>query len=246
MIALLLLLAQDDPKGHLVIVGGGKTPKAVLERSLELAGGKSARVVVIPHASSLEDAGKRSSEQWTELGVKDVVVLDPSDPRPLENATLIWMGGGDQNRLLRAIEKSRVPELLRRRYREGAVVGGTSAGAAAMSKVMITGEGDAETIEPEATKTAQGLALWPEAVVDQHFVRRRRFNRLMNVVLDHPQLFGVGIDEATAVMAQGGTFEVLGEGTVVVIDARKAVRSGGGATGILTHVLKPGMKFELK
>ena len=144
-----------------------------------------------------------------------------------------------------------MPDAIRARYRDGALVGGTSAGAAVMSASMITGEADLQSITAAKTELKPGLGLWPEVIVDQHFLKRQRNNRLISAVLDHPELVGVGVDETTAVFVTGREFEVLGKNSVVVIDARKAAvdktPAGGLATGrgLVMSVLKEGMKFDL-
>jgi cyanophycinase len=107
-------------------------------------------------------------------------------------------------------------KLIRERHARGMVAGGTSAGAAVMSKVMIAGDAS-KAGEPPLI--AEGLGLWPEAIVDQHFVARGREPRLRVAVKMHPELLGVGIDEGTAVLVRGNDFEVIG-GSVTVIDAR--------------------------
>src|SRR5450756_3012960 len=87
---------------------------------------------------------------------------------------------------------------------------------------MITGEADLQSITAGKTATAPGLALFPDAILDQHFLKRQRVNRLVSAVLDHPSLVGIGIDETTAIFVTGRSFEVLGKNSVVVIDGRKA------------------------
>ena len=87
---------------------------------------------------------------------------------------------------------------------------------------MLTGEGDFEVISAKNVELSPGLGLFPGAILDQHFVARKRQNRLLSVVLEHPQYLGVGIDEATAAwLKPDGTFEVLGDGAVVVYDAAR-------------------------
>jgi cyanophycinase len=113
-------------------------------------------------------------------------------------------------------------DLIRARHADGVAVGGTSAGAAVLSKVMITGDADLPSLTTGSTRTADGLGLWPSVIVDQHFLRRQRHNRLMSAVLDQPSFVGVGIDEATAVIARGSTLEVVGQSAAVIIDARGA------------------------
>ncbi|MFO0809944.1 MAG: cyanophycinase [Gemmataceae bacterium] len=259
MVAALLALMiaadpADAPKGKLVPVGGGST-QPVRAHILKLAGGSDARVLVLPQASSSADGGKELAQMWRDLGAKSATSLDLADPaaavKAVEAADLIWMGGGDQNRLMKALP-SEVIAAIKNRYRAGAVVGGTSAGAAVISGVMLTGDADLERVRRGATKTAEGLGLWTDVIVDQHFVKRDRFNRLLSAVLDRPTLVGVGIDEGTGVIVSGKSFEVIGVGQVTVIDGRKSSvgPSKPGephtAVNVAVHVLRPGMTWELK
>lgn len=254
LLACLVFAPVETPKGHLVIAGGGGTAGAITGKALELAGKSEAAVLVVPQASSLPDAGQSSKKMWQDLGAKSVDILKLDDPKnaveQVRAANLIWIGGGDQNRLMKAIKDTGVPEAIRQRYRDGAVVGGTSAGAAVMSKVMITGEADLTGVKGGATQTAEGLGLWPHVIVDQHFLKRQRFNRLLSAVIDHPDLVGVGIDEATAVVVTNGKFEVIGASHALILDARRgATKSEAGqlshAAGIRLHLLKPGQTFDI-
>jgi cyanophycinase len=132
------------------------------------------------------------------------------------------------------------------------VVGGTSAGAAALSKVMLTGDADLESLSSGKTVTIDGLGLLTQVIVDQHFVRRQRQNRLMSLVLDMPTLVGLGIDEATAAIVDGDTVSVLGRSAVVMIDARKADVSRAtpgqpvAGRGIAVTILRDGMSVSLR
>jgi cyanophycinase len=276
---------RTTQQGHLFIVGGGGIPDDAARHALEVAGGKNAHVVVLPHASQRPEAGDESAEYWRNLGAVHVQIVhpeasegessdqsrrEPESPEDatdssvrhihsalgvleaeaiLRTATLIWMSGGDQNRLMDALNRAGLCDDLHHRYREGAVIGGTSAGAAVMSKIMITGESNLGRIAHDCNAFADGLGLWPEAIVDQHFVRRARFNRLMSLVLERPTLIGVGIDEQTAVWVSGTTFQVWGAGQVVVIDARAAseIRAGDvspfAARNLSIHVLRAGDSF---
>jgi cyanophycinase len=249
--------AQPAPKGHLVVVGGGGTPDVVLAKALALAGGPAAKTVVFPQASELAETGDVNVAMWKKAGATDVRWIPLTDPKAareaVDSAALIWFPGGDQVKLMKAFEGTGVPEVIAKRYHAGAVVGGTSAGAAVMSSLMLTGDADLQSITAGATKTLPGLGLWPEAIVDQHHLKRQRQSRLISLVLDHPSMVGVGIDERTAVILSGGTkAEVLGESTVLVVDARKAAveaRPEGqrsAARGITLHVLTTGMTFEIR
>jgi cyanophycinase len=249
--------AQPAPKGHLVIVGGGGTPDVVLAKAIALAGGPAARIVVFPQASELAETGDVNVEMWKKAGATDVRWMPLTDPKAareaVEAAAFIWFPGGDQVKLMKAFDGTGVPEAILKRYRAGAVVGGTSAGAAVLSSIMLTGDADLQSITAGATKTLPGLGLWPQAIVDQHHLKRQREARLISLVLEHPAIVGVGIDERTAVILSGGTkAEVVGESTVLVVDARKAKvepRSAGqhsAARGVTLHVLTSGMTFEIR
>ena len=154
-------------------------------------------------------------------------------------------------------------EAVRRRYRAGAVVGGTSAGAAVMSDSMLTGNqwragedtvgyhGDEyPRVARRAVEVVAGFGLLPRAVVDQHFLRRERQNRLLSVVLERPALLGVGIDESTALLVRlDGRWSVLGESAVLVVDARSARITDPrapvlGAAGLRVHLLPAGSTYD--
>lgn len=241
--------------GSLVVVGGGGTGPEILSRALELAGGKSAIVAVLPQSSAEPDAGDDSVKMWLEAGAKESAKLDFADKdaaAKLRRATLIWMPGGDQNRFMKAIEGTGLDEVIRERHRAGVTVGGTSAGAAILAEAMFTGDADLKSITAGATVIAKGLGVWPEVLVDQHFLKRQRDNRLISAVLDHPALVGVGIDEGTAVVVKDSVFEVIGKSSVVVIDGRAAQveRPGKGklasGVGLKLSVLHAGQSYSLK
>ena len=265
--------AHAAPRGHLLIVGGGPIPDAILERFVTLAGGPGkARIVLYPMASEYEDAGLELAADFRKLGAQAERILltreqaDTEDAaRRLDGVTGVWFGGGDQARLTAALLHTRVGAAIRQLYREGAVVGGTSAGAAVMSTPMLTGEerrpgGDRPpgkdsadaymTIARDNVVAAEGFGLLPGAIVDQHFVRRRRNNRLLSLVLENPALVGVGIDESTALeVGPVGPWKVLGGSVAVVYDARKArITPAGpsplGAADVRLHVLPAGATFD--
>jgi cyanophycinase len=251
-------VGNAPPKGKLVIVGGGGTTDGIFARALELAGGKDARMLIVPQASGdAEESGESSRKHWSEKGVRNISVLDHKDEkgalRAIERADLIWISGGDQSRLAERLGKTALPAAMRKRYQEGAVVGGTSAGAAIMSQRMLVGgdKADLDTIRSGGSQTSEGFGLWPEAIIDQHFVARQRFTRLLTCVLDNPDFVGIGIDERTAVLVDGARCEVLGESSVLVIDARAAQKrpSKSGetlsASDLKLHVLHAGDTFEI-
>jgi cyanophycinase len=193
--------------GPLIAVGGGATTDEITERALRLAGGTRAIVAVLPQSSGVADAGDGSVQMWLKAGAKESfkVKFDDRDVarRALERATLIWMPGGSQSRFMEAIAGTGLDDVIRARHLAGIAVGGTSAGAAILSKTMITGDSDLQSVSAGKTTTRDGLGLWPRVIVDQHFLRRQRVSRLISAVLDRPSLVGVGIDEGTAVIVQG-------------------------------------------
>jgi len=205
----------EDVKGTLVIVGGGATPDDVHHRFLDLAGGANAHLVVIPTANPNADhyQSLKSFFYWRSIKVQSVRFLhtrsrelanDPVFVRPLTQATGVWFCGGDQSRVLAAYHGTAVERELHHVLDRGGVIGGTSAGAAIMSPVMITGG------RTEAS-VGTGFGFLPGFVVDQHFKQRNRFSRLASVLRKHPRLFGLGIDERTAVIVHGHSLTVMGQ-----------------------------------
>jgi cyanophycinase len=206
--------------GSLVLVGGGATPEVILDRFLQLAGGKHAHLVVIPTASIKADRPDqlKSFGYWRAQDVASVVLLhtrkreqanDREFTKALQDATGVWISGGDQSKLVEAYRGTVVERELHHLMARGGVVGGTSAGAAVMSSVMITGGNTAPQVDA-------GFGLLPGVVVDQHLMRRNRVPRLLSALTTHPGYFGLGIDEQTAVVVKGHTLTVLGDATVRV------------------------------
>ncbi|MEX1310218.1 MAG: cyanophycinase, partial [Candidatus Sulfomarinibacteraceae bacterium] len=256
--------SADGPRGHLVLNGGGSKPREVMELFVDLAGGRDAAIVVFPTASGEPDTGQYYQELFRdEYGCTDVSIAevrsanDAQDPliaARVRAAGGIFFSGGDQRRITRALLGTPVGEAVVGAHARGAVVGGTSAGTACQSPLMITGDGDFTVITADNVELWEGLGLFPGVIVDQHFVARQRQNRLISVVLEHPELLGVGVDEATAVWVRpDGTFKVVGEGWVMVFDAAGAEISHAegpdgrrelGVRGLTTHVLLPGETFD--
>ncbi len=259
------------PRGHLLIIGGGKRPPELVARIAELAGGLDARVAVVPDASSVpEEAGPEQAAELEEAGAGEAFALrarpeavgDPATLETLEGVTGVFFSGGDQRRLTRALLGTPLLERLHEVYAGGGVVAGTSAGAAIMGPLMITGdqnnpppegEEDFTAILADDVVTTPGLGFLEGVVVDQHFVARKRLNRLISVVLENPDLLGIGIDESTAILVRPDrTFEVLGRSQVVVLDATGAERISTGPEGHLSghrlalHVLRAGQRFDLE
>ncbi len=241
--------------GRLLLAGGGRIPGAVIAEAAKLTSGTAAKVLIIPLASAARDPGRTTADVWTKAGFADVEVLDADDVAhanaQIEVATFLWMTGGDQTRLVGRLLEADLALRLRARFDAGALVGGTNAGATAVAELVLAGASDDDEMQQGRVETAGGLGLWPGVIVDQAFVAKKRFNRLMAAVIDHPHFVGIGIDEGTGVVVEGTTLRVVGEGNVVVIDARRAKvtpsRPGdaSAATGVEMQVLAEGMSFDL-
>jgi cyanophycinase len=141
----------------------------------------------------------------------------------LRHAKLIMICGGDQRVFMQVVRDNEIEQAIWEAYRKGALIAGTSAGAAVMSEVMITGDQKKDTaysatyavVEKDNAVYEKGLGFIKEGIIDQHFIVRSRYNRLFTAMADHPGLWGMGIDEATAVWIQGNRAEVVGESQVV-------------------------------
>ena len=257
-----------ESHGHLVIIGGHEDRKhdmEILSRFVELSGGKDAKIVVISAASAVAD------EMWQiydkafgELGVRNRVHLhlqsrqcanDAKQIEDVRDATGIFMTGGDQKRLLAIIGGTLLDTEMHAALKlRGACIGGTSAGASAMSGHMLA-QGRAE-LHPEkgSVSLAAGLGFLHRVVVDQHFSERQRLSRLLSVVAQNPYLQGIGIDEDTALVVERGVgIEVLGEGAVTIVDGRNmstniaeiSDRETPELIDVRLHLLPAGSKYRL-
>lgn len=259
----------EHPRGRLFIIGGGDRPAAMMKRFTELASSfQTGKIVVLTMASSVpEETGPGLVGEFKALGAPAAEfrhltreqALAPETVRLLDGAGGVFFSGGDQSRHTAVLLDTPLHGALMEFYVRGGVVGGTSAGAAVMSAVMITGDerrrpeegGEFETIEAGNVVTARGLGFLREEIIDQHFVRRKRHNRLLGVLAGHPGRLGIGIDESTAILVEPDrTFEVIGERSVLVFDASRArfqITPAGtvDAEGIVLHILTEGKRFDL-
>jgi len=210
-----------EKDGSLVICGGGNLPMKIFGRFLELAGKHEAHVVVIPTANIRADAPNAEGlflAGWRKAKLASLVMLHTRDREqankpefvaPLKRATAVWFNGGVQSRIAKAYVGTAVERELHALLKRGGVIGGTSAGAAVQSRLMIAGGNPVAVI-------GKGFDLLPGAVIDQHFLRLKRKPRLVGVVQKHPHLIGFGIDEQTALIVEGRRMEVVGNSTVTV------------------------------
>lgn len=269
VIALLMsTFCPAQSKGHLVIVGGVQT-KEIVAKFVELAGGENARIIVIPNAGSNPVYWSEVQvKEFNELGAKSDYLLftketadADSNLKKMDWANAVFFLGGDQSDLTRDMLGTRLLQKVFEIYYRGGVVGGSSAGAAVMSEVMITGNEllnkDSSSafisIQKGNIETAKGFGFIKSAIIDQHFLKRKRHNRLITLMCEHPDLLGIAIDESTAIIVNSDeTFEVLGNNQVLVYDPteskniRQDKRGNLGITDMKMHLLISGDKFDLK
>ncbi len=237
--------AISSTQGTVILGGGGTLDEEVYEEFIERAGGKSARIVLIPSAYPYDDLAhvRRAFGGWRNYNVARFDFLHTDDPevadspkftRMLEQATGVWISGGAQGRLTYRYGERRVESLLREIVAKGGVVGGTSAGASVMSGLMIRYGSPTEAV------LDRGFGIAARVVIDQHFSERGRFPRLLGVLEDNPGHLGVGIDENTAAFLQGNHVRVVGDGRVTLCIGPR--RNGEGTT---LHRLKGGEEAEL-
>ncbi len=231
-------LPPSTNHGRLMIIGGHedrKHGKEILRRFVELAGGAERKIVVLTAASKVPQAvWEMYDRAFGELGVRHRSPIDSTSRTDANDSRLaeevasadgIFMAGGDQKRLLAMIGGTPLHDAMRRAFTErGACIGGTSAGASAMSAHMLA-DGKTESRPEKGTvHLAAGLGFVRRAVIDQHFSERRRLARLLTVVAHNPHLLGIGVDEDTAlVIGRGAGIEVIGEGAITLIDGRHMI-----------------------
>jgi cyanophycinase len=216
-------------KGSLVIAGGGALPSIIREKFVELAGGKDARIVIIPTASADADIpekhpifmweGLQQSVRSTALfHTRDRLVADDeASTQVLDDATGVWLSGGRQEELVRSYMNTKVIQKIQLVLEKGGVVGGTSAGAAVMSRPMIQGNIKNPLDNSINPDMSEGFGFLPGSIVDQHFKKRNRRDRLDKAMKALPGYVGIGVDEETAlVVNRGGKATVIGNSTVSI------------------------------
>ena len=248
----------------------GSNGQDILIRFVELAGGKRARIVVVPTASETpEEMGAEYVKVFTKLSAKSVEVLDIQERADansdqtislLNSATGIFITGGAQARLVKLITGTATMEAIRLRNAHGVVVAGTSAGASILPAHLMSGENPLPENSNDSSARkgmvhlVAGFGLLQDIIVDQHFSQRGRLGRLLTAFAANPGLLGVGLDEDTAaIITKEGELEAIGSGMVTIVDGRNAVSDyyereiGEVVTVVDSHLfaLGPGRKFNL-
>ncbi len=227
-----MISAAHRTSSGVLVICGGKLTAAIQRRFVALAGGPAARLVVITtgHQTPLGPEAPVYEKRWENFD-DDVASLDffnaqsraeADDPKivaPFRTATGVWIEGGKQSIIADRYLGTAVERNLKEILDRGGVVGGHSAGAAVMSRVMISGG-------RENAGLARGFDLLPGFVVDQHFLKRNRFKRLRGVLKKFPDLVGLGIDEETAVVIENKRMHVIGESYAVACLPDSSTRAG--------------------
>jgi cyanophycinase len=251
----------------LMPIGGNENFKkpVVLQEFVRRAGGEQADIVIFPQPSILQNTGRDYAGLFLELGARTARSLgfrsraDTSNESLLSavrSASGIFISGGTQMRLPVLVGGTPMESAILDAYQRGAVVGGTSAGAAVMPKVMIAYGKGGPTPREGMAQFAPGLGLTDRIVFDQHFRQRDRLGRLLYLITAHPGLLGVGIDENTAAIVEDESLiTVTGSGAVTIVDGSEIESSNvaeienGGAvavSGVRIHILTSGCTFDVR
>jgi len=241
-------------KGHLLIIGGGSKPPEALKEFVALS--NDGPILVITSASGFpEESGAAMLNQLIEAGAKNAQWLHIDSPEianadsivtKIESSTAIFFMGGVQERLMQRLGGTRSEvEILKLYFEKGGVIGGTSAGAADTTDAFVS-------IQAKNIETKNGFGFLDNVIIDQHFVARKRHNRLISLVLEIPKLVGIGIDEGTAILVYpDNKIRVFGKGSVIIYDARKTnaiqINQNGliGGRNIIMDVLVDGDEFVI-
>lgn len=251
-------------KGTLFIIGGGECTDTLMQRMLiEADWKKGDELVIMTLSSSYDSSYIWENDQLSRLTGYPAVKFDSAsvhDEKKLDSlgkAKIIFICGGDQSRFMNLIRNSDVKKIIHEAYLNGALIGGTSAGAAVMSERMITGnqlldtayESTFDRIRSENLELNEGLGLLDSVIVDMHFVTRSRFNRLFTAILEYPKYECIGIDESTALIVHGGKATVSGVSQVIVFSKSGEITHSsnhliGGDFSVSVYL--PGESFLIK
>jgi len=238
-------------EGTLVIAGGGILPKEVVEKFLLAAGGKDSPIIVVSNALGDDPPEEQKVCGWLkEAGASNVRQLHARDKQDLSRAELqtclqeargVWFTGGRQWRLVDAYLDTPIQKLFHEVLRRGGVIGGTSAGATIQGEYLVRGNplGNQDMMTEGYER---GFGFLPGVAIDQHFSERDRYDDMSELKKAHPQLVGIGIDEATALIVRGTMMEVVGQNKVTVFDRESA----GRATSAEYEVVKAGQRYDFK
>jgi cyanophycinase len=254
-------------RGALVAIGGAedKTSRAdILRRVLALSERRAPVVGVVTTASSVpDDVFEGYVSVFSQIGAADVLDIRIRDRKDaasdvfvemIRRSDVIFLSGGDQMRLTNVLGASLALDTIRARREEGAVIAGTSAGAACQSRTMVYGGPADDSLRKGAVKMSAGFGLVDGVVMDTHFLERGRFSRLMEVGATNPEYLGVGLGEDAAVLFDGDLIRAFGPGHVILVDSSQITGSNvfeledGEAVSVqnvIMHALVAGYAFSM-
>lgn len=258
----------DRKRGFIVPIGGAEDREGsahILRKFIAVSGGRSARVVIIPTASKMEDTGRKYEKLFRALGADEAKSLPLASREDaaksewldyIEKANAIFVTGGNQLRLSTILGGTLVARAIRRANARGVTVGGTSAGAAILSEHMIAHGAEGHTPHAGAVTLVPGFGLTNRIMIDQHFRQRDRLGRLLTALAYNPFAVGVGLDEDTAAFIDHQRkLTVVGTGAITIIDAAELTHSSIAETkagrpvcmtNVRLHVLIDGGTFDLE
>ncbi|MDR2275915.1 MAG: cyanophycinase [Sphingobacterium sp.] len=256
------------PKGSLFVIGGGHKDEHLMEALVQTAQLSSTDyIMILPMASTIPEESVLDMTKQLQKVTKNKITsinFSRSDAGnrglvdSVRRAKLIYITGGDQNRFMSIVEHTALFDAIHSAYQQGACIAGTSAGAAIMSETMITGNQLKDSIyrstfdrlANENLETARGLGLIKSAIIDQHFVKRSRYNRLFTALAEFPEKTCIGIDEGTAIIVRQNTVKVVGESQVIVAKKPRGLKkkSNGMITwdNLTLSAYDEGQMFKLK
>ncbi len=263
--------SPQPTRADIIAVGGAEdkeNEKQILWDVFHRAGGQNSFITIVPAASGIPMVlGELYRELFIGMGADrdQVHILDIRNPseaaRPealqlIEKSTGLYFTGGDQERLSEVLGATELMERVRLRCQTGQMmIAGTSAGASALGYRMISRGYSGESPTPAIVTVRTGLSILPQVIVDQHFHQRNRLVRLLTAVAYHPYCLGIGIDENTAAIFYADeTVEVIGSGTVTIVDGSEMGSSVHETpeNGLYTlhnakvHFLSPGSCFNIR
>lgn len=232
----------NQPKGSLFIIGGGnRSPELIADLIRTAKLGPKDYMVVLPMSSAEPEASFAAIRAQLSRQANNTVAQLNFDARTVNErkwldsllgAKLIFITGGDQNRFMKVVLNTPVYKAIHDAYLNGATIAGTSAGAAVMSRYMITGQQLRDTVYKETfdklldknVAFEEGLGLLKSVIIDQHFVKRSRYNRLFSALAAYPSYDCIGIDEGTAIVVNNKKIRVVGESQVLHISDPKKLK----------------------
>ena len=255
-------------KSTFIPIGGGELKKAekVVDLLVELLKrDRDSRVLILTVATNRpESAIDKYNALFRSKGVKHVDAVDVSERKDalskrsiqkVNKADLLFFTGGDQLNITTLLGGSPLGESINNRINEGVIVAGTSAGAAMISKWMITSGDSDKAPNVGGVEIAPGMDMFDSMIIDTHFSQRGRHGRLLAAIAHFPQAIGIGLDERTAAIVKGSKLKIIGDGVATIMDGSTLTindlpyRGEGekvGLAGVTINVLPDGYRYDIK